>query len=274
MAAHPFRIWAALAVAVAPWAHPVVAQAEDIRERIVENHFEFIPSGDGPFPTIIAIPGCSGVALPDPAAEAEHPDLKEDDRLFRRHYPRMAERLRAEGIAVLLIHVHGAEGLVKACGGEIDGERIAEYINESVAWVKGLDFVDATRIHVIGWSMGGWGALAWLHGTRSQAGTVRSVVSVYPGCFDREPLTNQIPLLLLLGGADDIADPSVCEDLVAASRTKPMITVRRYAGARHGFDVADAPSVLDIGNGKTIGYQRTAAEATWREILAFLSERR
>ncbi len=154
------------------------------------------------------------------------------------------------------------------------GERIAEYVDESVAWAKGLTFVDPARIHVIGWSMGGKGALTWLHGPRSQAGTVRSVVSVYPSCSNRKPLTNQIPLLMLLGGADDIADPGLCEDLVSASPTKTMITVRRYAGARHGFDIADAPSVLDVGNGRTIGYQRTAAEGAWREILAFLSEGR
>ena len=246
--------------------------AEGLREQIVEHHFQFIPSGDGPFPTLIAIPGCSGIAFPDPAAEAGHPDLREDDRLFRRHYLRMGERLRAEGFAVLLIHVHGAEGLVKACAGEISGERIAEYIDEAVAWAKNLDFVDDIRIHVIGWSMGGGGALAWLHGDRSQAGTVRSVVAVYPACAGREPLTNRIPLLMLLGGADDITDPAVCEGLVAASRTEPMITVRRYPGARHGFDIADAPPVLDIGNGMTIGHQRTAAEAAWREILAFLSD--
>ncbi len=57
---------------------------------------------------------------------------------------------------------------MKACGGEIDDERIAEYISESVAWAQEVDFVDSTRIHVIGWSMGGGGMLAWLHGARTE----------------------------------------------------------------------------------------------------------
>lgn len=247
----------------------LAAEPRDLRQRLVEHHFRFVPPGDGPFPTIVAVPGCSGIAFEDPAEEAGHPDLKEDDRLFRRHYLRMAERLRGEGFAVLLIHVHGAEGLVKACAGEIAEERIAEYIEEAVAWAKGLDFVDAARIHVVGWSMGGGGVLAWLHGERSQAAAVRSVVSIYPACHGRQPLTQEIPLLMLLGGADDITAASVCEDLVAASTTKPLITVRRYAGARHGFDIVDAPPVMDIGGGMTIGHQREAAEAAWREILAF-----
>ena len=49
--------------------------------RFVENHFDFVPTGEGPFPTVIAIPGCSGIAFNDPAAEAGHSDLNEDDRL-------------------------------------------------------------------------------------------------------------------------------------------------------------------------------------------------
>ena len=251
---------------------PGEAETPSVRERVVSNQFQFVPPGGGTFPTVIAIPGCSGVALPDPVLEKEHPDLSEDDRLFRRHYLRMAENLREKGFAVLLIHVHAGEGLLTACGGEISGERIAQYINESLAWAKELPFVDTGRIHVIGWSMGGGGVLAWLHGSRSEAQTAKSVISIYPGCSRRSPLTNQVPLLLLLGDADDIADPSVCDDLVDASPTKERIEVRHYAGARHGFDIEDAPPVLEIGGGMTIGYNQAAAEAGWREVAAFLSE--
>lgn len=248
-----------------------VARAASLRERIISNHHKFIPPGDGPFPTIVAVPGCSGIALPDPSAEKEHPELREDDRLFRRHYLQMSQRLRAEGFAVLLIHIHGGEGLLTACRGEISGERIAEYINESVAWARTLDFVDPGQIYLVGWSMGGGGILAWLHGPQSEVESVRAVVSVYPGCSKRSPLTSQLPLLLLLGDADDIAVPSLCEDLVGTSNLGDLIEVQRYEGARHGFDIEGAPAVLEIGGGMTIGYQQAAAEASWREILRFLS---
>jgi hypothetical protein len=53
----------------------VVAQVNRLRELIVKNHFEFRPQGYGPFPTLIAIPGCSGIAFAEPAEEARHPDL-------------------------------------------------------------------------------------------------------------------------------------------------------------------------------------------------------
>ena len=267
------RVWVSviLGLTLAIAATPASAQTLGLRERIIEHHLEFIPEGDGPFPTLIAIPGCSGIALPDPAAEATHPDLAEDDHLFREHYLRAADRLRGEGFALLLINVHAAEGVVTACAGEIEGERIADYIDEAVAWASGLDIVDQRRISVMGWSMGGWGVLAWLHGTRSQTGTVRSAVAVYPGCHGRKALTNAVPLLVLLGGADDIADPDLCEALVAESPTKDLITLHRYPGARHGFDIMAAPEVLAIGNGMTIGFQQRAAEQAWLEMLRFLS---
>lgn len=252
---------------------PAAESADNINyvQRIQDNHFKYVPTGKGPFPTIIAVPGCSGIALPDPDKEANLPNLEEDDRLFRRHYPRMAERLRAEGYAVLLIHVHGAEGLIKACGGEIGAKRVAEYIDASVSWAKRLEFVDKARIHVIGWSMGGGGALEWLSSTGNESESVQSVVAVYPPCASKKPLKNRIPLLMLLGGADDIAEPADCEDLVVASGPNPMITAKLYTDARHGFDIEDAPTELDIGNGKTIGYQEKAAEGTWQEILSFMS---
>jgi dienelactone hydrolase len=260
----------AVGLTLAPCAKSLAGQAPDLREQIVENHFEFVPPGPGPFPTLVAIPGCSGIAFPDRNREANHPSLREDDRLFRAHYPRTAVQLRNEGFAVLLIHVQRAEDLVTACRGEIPAERIASYIDEALAWASGLDFVDRTRLNLIGWSMGGRGVLAWLHGDRGRTDAVRSAIAVYPACSNQEPLTISVPLLMLLGGADDIAVPSECEELVARSSTRPMISVHNYPSARHGYDIADAPPVLKISNGMTIGYQQAAAEATRQEILAFL----
>ena len=75
-------------LALGLYAHALAGQASDLRDRIVANHFEFIPSGEGPFPTLIAIPGCSGIAFQDAVAEATYPGIRDDDRLFRNHYPR------------------------------------------------------------------------------------------------------------------------------------------------------------------------------------------
>lgn len=250
---------------------PVFPSGQTLRDLVVENHYSYIPSKQGHFPTLIAIPGCSGISSENPRAEEADPQLREDDLLFRRHYRYMAEKLKAEGFAVLLVNIHAAEGLLTACADPIDSERIAEYINEAVAWVRELPYVDTDKLHIIGWSMGGGGVLKWLNRPRNEATSVRSAIVVYPPCNKLKNLSISIPVLMLLGGSDDIADPTICEDLVGSVANEQRITVYNYPGARHGFDIEDAPPVLDIGNGMTVGYQKEAADASWVAILQFLA---
>jgi len=251
-------------------AFPGLAAGQGLRDRIADNHHAYIPSGDGPFPAIVAIPGCSGISSDDIAAEEANPALREDDLLFRQHYRGMAESLSAEGRVVLLIDIHSAEGVLTACNGQISNERIAEYIDEAIAFAKSLPGVNPDNISVIGWSMGGGGVLKWLHGPRNEGASVRSAIAVYPSCSKLQDLTTSIPVLMLLGGADDIADPSKCEDLVRRATIGADVAIVNYPGARHGFDIANAPPVLDIGNGMTVGYQRAAADASWHAIQHFL----
>lgn len=249
---------------------PGFSSSQTLRDLVAENHYSYIPSGQGRFPTLIAIPGCSGISSDNSTAEESNPQLSEGDLLFRRHYHYMAEKLMAKGFVVLLVNINAAEGLLIACADPIDGERIAEYINVAVAWASELPYVDPDKIHIIGWSMGGRGVLKWLDGPRSEAIGVRSAIAVYPQCRGYRTLSISMPILMLLGGSDDIAIPSVCEELVDSVAIKQHITVENYPGARHGFDVQDAPPMLESGNGKTVGYQKEAAEASWQAILEFL----
>jgi len=249
---------------------PAPSFCQTLRDRVIDNHYAYIPNEEGRFPTLIAIPGCSGISSDDPIAEESNPKLHEDDLLFRRHYRHMAEKFQDEGFVVLLVNIHTAEGLLTACAGEIQSDRIAEYINESVTWARGLPFVDLDNVHIIGWSMGGGGVLKWLHGPRSEATSVRSAIAVYPSCSGHTNLTIPMPILMLLGGSDDIADPSICENLVDSAAIRDQIEVQNYPGARHGFDILGAPVVLDIGKGMTVGYQKEAADASWLAIVRFL----
>jgi len=257
---------------ISPWHTAKSDPNENLQNLIAENHREFVPSKNGLFPTIVIIPGCSGIALESSEAEAVMPQLKEDDLLFRSHYPRFAKRLSDEGFAVFLIDILASEGLITACVNSVPAQRIAQYIDAAISWVKTHPSVNVLDIHVIGFSMGGKGSLAWLHGPRSEATSVQSVTTVYPQCRGREPLNISIPVLMLLGDADDIADPTLCDTLVESSPTKGLITVRHYPGARHGFDIQGAPSDLDIGNGKTVGYQEAAAKSAWKEFIAFIDK--
>ena len=250
---------------------PGISFGQSLRDLVVKNHYSYIPSDQGSFPTLVAIPGCSGISSGDPTAEKSNPQLHEDDLLFRQHYRYMAEKLKAEGFVVLLVNIHAAEGLLTACANPMDGELMAEYINEAVAWASELPFVDPDKLHIIGWSMGGRGVLKWLDGPRSEAASVRSAIAVYPQCKGQRTLSVSMPILMLLGGSDDIADPTICESLVDSVAIRQQIMVHSYPGARHGFDIEDAPPMRDLGNGKTIGYQKEAADGSWAAILQFLA---
>lgn len=241
--------------------------AESARDLFIKNHRLYLPSPEGRFPTILAVPGCSGVSLEPPATDVGRPGYQ-DDVLFRRHYPLMAERFRSEGYAVVLIDVLSGEGVVNACGGEIEAARIAQYITAASDWARNQPFVEVTELYLVGWSMGGGGVLAWLHDPEQSA--VRAAITVYPSCRQSKPLAAKIPLLMQLGGSDDIADPKECEKLVANSPAREMIQTQRFEGARHGFDIEAAPEVLDIGDGMTVGYQQKAAETSWAKIIHFL----
>lgn len=246
------------------------ATAQPAHERLLENHRWYLPVGEA-LATVVAVPGCSGVSLDGPRTDPGRPG-QADDVLFRRHYPKMAERLRDAGFAVLLLDLLGAEGVINACRGEIPAGTVAGYISAAIELATSETRAGSSSLFVIGWSMGGGGLVRWLAEPRGPD-AVRAAVAVYPNCGGRPPVRSRVPLLMLLGGADDIAEPEECEALVEGSPAASWITVRSYDGARHGFDIEDAPPVLDVGGGRTVGFQEHAAREAWEEVLRFLREK-
>ncbi len=257
----------ATAALAALFASPVTAQG--LRDAVESHHRTYVPSGEGPFPTVIAIPGCSGVSLDGPATDEGRPG-DEADRLFRRHYARMADRLRDGGFGVVLVDYLTPEGVTNTCGREVPHERVGEYVAASLEFARTVPQVDASRLYVAGWSHGGAGVIAWLQALGERRPPVAGAVAVYPECDTRGPWASAIPVLVLLGEADDIALPERCDGIRRRLPDGTHVSVRRYAGARHGFDLTEGPEVLPIGGGMTVGRNPTAGEEAWEEIFAFL----
>jgi dienelactone hydrolase len=233
------------------------------------NHKLYIPEGNGPFPVVIAIPGCSGVSLNGPESDIGRPG-DEGDRLFRRHYPLMAEILQDNGFMVYLIDYLTAEGVLNTCNGEIHPRRVGEYINKSLLFIKNNPDIDPTRIYIIGWSHGGSGLLEWLSSLKNETKDVKSAIAVYPGCNSINSWTVSLPLLMILGEADDIAIPSICKELVQSLPEQTNVKLISYHDARHGFDFSEGPSKLSVGEGLTVGRNKKAGDNAWQEILRFL----
>jgi dienelactone hydrolase len=249
----------------------VKIDAQELQTPIEANHKIYIPEGKGPFRIVIAIPGCSGVSLHGPETDAGRPG-DQGDRLFRRHYPRMAERLQEAGFLVLLVDYLTAEGVLNTCGWEIHPKRVGEYIKEAILFVKTVPPGDTTQINVIGWSHGGEGVLAWLANLKGEPNGVQSAVTVYPGCSASTTWESSIPVLMILGEADDIAPPNICNSLIQSLPNQTNVLVKSYPEARHGFDLTEGPTVLSIGNGLTIGRNSKAGDEAWQEILTFLGK--
>jgi dienelactone hydrolase len=243
--------------------------ARPLRGTVEANQRTYFPRGEGPFPTVVAIPGCSGVSLNGSATDEGRPG-DEADRLFRRHYARMAERLREGGFGVILVDYLTSEGVANTCSGEISHERVGEYVAASLEFAGTLPQVDLSRLYVVGWSHGGAGVISWLQALGEGDPPVGGAVAVYPGCGSRGPWVSSVPVLVLLGEADDITPPEECDRILERLPHNTRAEVRRYADARHGFDFTEGPEVLAIGGGMTVGRNPSAGKEAWEEIFAFL----
>ncbi len=118
--------------------------------------------------------------------------------------------------------------------------------------------------------MGGAGILAALETIPTNTTPFRSAVVFYPGCGNAKIWNTKVPVLLLLGGADDIAAPETCRNFAAALPNEKFVEVHEYADARHGFDVEEAPSVMSTGRGTTVSYSEAASKAAWSRALVFM----
>jgi dienelactone hydrolase len=196
------------------------------------------PAGDGPFPAVVALHGCAGLAGPSgPIAD---------------RYRDWGERLAAAGFVVLFPDSFGSRGLSSQCSVRERSVRTArERVADAVAarrWLQNQGWVVANRVALLGWQNGG-GAALWTvrrHARGSAEGgpDFRSAVALYPGCrtLRQSEWSARVPTLVLVGAADDWAPASACQQMVASARGRSAQTqIVVYPGAYSGFDHPDKP---------------------------------
>jgi dienelactone hydrolase len=196
------------------------------------------PAGDGPFPAVVALHGCGGLAgRSGPVA---------------RRYRDWGERLAAAGFAVLFPDSFGSRGLASQCSVRERSVRAArERVADALAarhWLQNQGWVVPSRVSLLGWQNGG-GAALWTVRRRGRAGGAdgpdfRSAVALYPGCrtLRQSEWSARVPTLLLVGAADDWGPASACEQMVASARGRSAQTqIVVYPGAYAEFDHPDKP---------------------------------
>jgi dienelactone hydrolase len=194
------------------------------------------PDGDGPFPAVIALHGCDGLA------GHSEPVLP--------RYRDWAEQLLKEGHAVLLPDSYGSRELGPQCRVKerrvlARRERVAD-IMAARQWLVQQPWAAHDRISLLGWANG---ASALLWAVRPQLSNradpdFRSAIAFYPDCRISAGLgwSARIPTLLLIGAKDDVSSPPACRQMIEGARGRSALTrIVVYPGAYHDFDRANLP---------------------------------
>ena len=186
------------------------------------------PAAAGPRPVVIGLHGCGGLVTRLGGLQA-----REDD---------WTQRLVELGYAVLLPDSFNARGYRQICTLKErerqirPGDRV-EDVAAAITWLAEQDWVDSSKIALIGWSHGGssvlWSIRRKALGTPQV--TLKTAIAFYPGCRVPAESTTwapRIPLTILIGAADDWTPSEPCRVLAA----NHPITLVEYPGAVHGFD--------------------------------------
>ena len=197
----------------------------------------FKPDGDGPFPTVIALHGCGGLA-------------GHSEQILPR-YRDWAEQFVKDGKAVLLPDSYGSRGLGPQCRVKerrlsARRERVAD-IGAARQWLMQQPWVAHDRISLVGWANGA-SALLWAvrpqNLSHSAEPDFRSAVAFYPDCRISAGLgwSARVPTLLLIGAKDDVSSPPACRQMVDGARGRSALArIVVYPGAYHDFDRANLP---------------------------------
>jgi dienelactone hydrolase len=197
----------------------------------------FKPDGDGPFPTVIALHGCGGLA-------------GHSEQVLPR-YRDWAEQFVKDGKAVLLPDSYGSRGLGPQCRVKerrlsARRERVAD-IGAARQWLMQQPWVAHDRISLVGWANGA-SALLWAvrpqNLSHSAEPDFRSAVAFYPDCRISAGLgwSARVPTLLLIGAKDDVSSPPACRQMVDGARGRSALArIVVYPGAYHDFDRANLP---------------------------------
>jgi dienelactone hydrolase len=210
-----------------------------------------LPNGNGPFPAVIVLSGCNGV--------------KHSTRVW-------ARRLASWGSAALLVDSFTPRGLRNVChrGGELAGPERAKDAFAAAAYLRTRADIDPNRIGLLGYSHGGWTALAAASEPITAANGGKpflAVVAYYPICpREQPPFASDVQIAI--GSADDWSSAKRCEEMVAkyANTAHPPL-LKIYPGATHSFDVDRAARVY---LGHRLAYDAKAAADSFAQAQQFL----
>ncbi len=213
----------------------------------LKAHWFKAPGDESAQPVVLALHGCGGLYNRKGQLAARYQDY--------------AAWLNERGIHALMVDSFGSRGLGSQCGTRYRDRSIGvvtrrQDVLAALQWLRAQPQIDAARVALMGWSNGATTTLNVLDTAHGELPALAGAVAFYPGCetmVKRDAaLAPHVPLLMLLGGADDWTPASPCEQLADAQRARGHADFTRhtYPGAYHGFDGRDPVRFrTDVPNG-------------------------
>jgi dienelactone hydrolase len=182
------------------------------------------PEGEGPFPAVILLHGCSGIN------DREHI---------------WASNLNEWGYVSLIVDSFSPRSLSNTCGrGTIEAER-AHDAHAAKAYLEKLSYVDSRYIGIMGFSNGATTILRAIideHFDENEKpeSQFAAAVAFYPYCKYSVKYMDA-PLMVLMGEKDDLTPASVCKGKERSGKGqhgsgKHEATFVFYPNASHDFD--------------------------------------
>jgi dienelactone hydrolase len=175
------------------------------------------PEGNGPFPAVIMMHGCSG--------DTPYQDAWEN-------------RFVEWGYVVLRVDSLTPRNKQTFCDMPAPTTKPrAQDAYDAKAYLMELPFVDKQKIGLVGWSHGAMAALYVvddLTPIEKRKSPFQCAVLFYPYCFSVYSLN--APLLILGGEKDDWCPPASCKSLVGSNNSQFEVALKIYTDAHHCFD--------------------------------------
>ncbi len=208
------------------------------------------PNGDGPFPAVIMMHGCSG--------DTPYQDAWE-------------KRFIQWGYAVLRVDSLTPRKKQTFCDNPMATVMPrAQDAYDAKAYLTELPYVDKQKIGLVGWSHG---AIAGLYAVNdsipieNRKSPFQCAVLFYPYCSGIDNLN--APLLILAGEKDDWCPPSTCKPLSASNNSQFEITLKIYENATHAFDWEGLDKVAQ---GHILKYNPEATKDAVSQVQNFLAK--
>lgn len=147
------------------------------------------------------------------------------------------------GYNTVIVDHYTLRGISRHTGKTVDGARMrdrAKDFSDVVSWVDKQPWHKG-KMSIVGYSQGGGGVMAFISAElMHEIGVMPDVdisqvvaaVAYYPSCLFRKPPPHpRIPVLMFLGGRDDLAKPEYCGEI-----SDPLYAVKMFPDATHSFD--------------------------------------